>query len=166
MSNYRDDRDAARARIESLEAELRDLTAAQKARDTELELHRRGAFLRSPRWTPVASALALAALVVGTLDLFARVNAETDPPTAVVATVEPPPSELPRPSLDLLPSTGFSDDLCFKVYHEMLDADAGAGESSGGTRDEFRPRGILKSCLRMVAPSLDVESSGGRGESP
>jgi hypothetical protein len=166
MSSYRDDRDAARARIESLEAELRDLAAAQKARDTELELHRRGAFLRSPRWTPVAAVLALAALLVGTLDLFARSNAEPDSPAVVVATVEPPPSGLPRSLLAPSPPSSFNDDLCFKVYHELLDADAGAGESSGGTRDEFRPRGILKSCLRMVAPSPDTESSGGRRESP
>ena len=178
MSNYRDDREAARARIEELEAQIRDLTAAQEARDAELALHRRGAFLRSPRWTPLAAALALLFLLVGILDLRVRSSAEPSPPKVApspaiaepsppkVITLRVPPSDLPRPQLGASPAGDYDVELCYKAYDEMLAARAGAGESTGGAHDDSLFREFLKSCVLATTPSPDTDGSDGGREGP
>lgn len=113
MSHYRDDREATRARIEALEAQILELTAALESRDAELAALRSDLAvlrqgpnpLRGPSWAPMATVFACAALVVGLISAFSRNRptsaSETEPepaPLKVVTVADLLPSAVPLPT--------------------------------------------------------------------
>jgi hypothetical protein len=105
MSGYRDDREAAVARIETLEAKVREREAGLDARDAEIsELRAEIERLRSgistperraaPRW-PLLAVVAAGVMIAGVLG--AMVTLRTTVPSPARATSEPPPAPAPPP---------------------------------------------------------------------